>query len=112
MLIASAPMIRGIDHLVIACHDPDAAADELEARIGLESTGGGRHERLGTFNRLLWLADGSYLELIGVDDREVALAQPIGAAAIRTLDAQNGGLATYALEVDDLASTLDGLRHI
>ena len=30
--------------------------------------GGGRHEALGTYNRLLWLGD-TYLELIGVFDR-------------------------------------------
>jgi hypothetical protein len=110
MLLASAPMIRGIDHLVIACHDPDATAAELEALVGIRCTGGGRHERLGTFNRLAWLADGSYLELIGVEDRELALTQPIGAAAVRALDGPDGGLATYALEDDDLAATLDRLR--
>src|SRR5688500_3141679 len=60
-------MIRGIDHLVIACAEPDQAAGELESALGLTAAGGGRHAGLGTFNRIAWLADGSYLELIGVD---------------------------------------------
>ncbi len=30
-------MIRGIDHLVIVCADPDAAATELEASLGLRA---------------------------------------------------------------------------
>ena len=78
-------MIRGIDHLVIACADPDAAARELEEAIGIAATGGGRHVGRGTFNRIAWLADGSYLELIGVDDRDAAMQQPVGAAAVRAL---------------------------
>jgi len=52
-------MIRGIDHLVIACADPAAAATELQSALGLAVGGGGRHDGLGTFNRIVWLADGS-----------------------------------------------------
>lgn len=103
-------MIRGIDHLVIACADPDAAAAELESALGLTCTGGGRHAGRGTWNRIAWLADGSYLELIGVDDREAALMQPVGAAAVRMLDEHGAGLATYALLVDDIELTAAGLR--
>src|SRR5918994_2922310 len=103
-------MIRGIDHLVIACADPNAAADELESALGIACTGGGRHPGAGTWNRIAWLADGSYLELIGVDDREKALAQPVGAAAVRVLDAAGGGLATYALLVDHLELTVSALQ--
>lgn len=103
-------MIRGIDHLVIACADPDAAAAELESSLGLACTGGGRHVGLGTFNRLAWLADGSYLELIGVEDREAALGHPVGAAAVATLDGAGGGLTTYALRDDGIELTTAGLR--
>jgi hypothetical protein len=102
-------MIRGIDHLVIACADPDAAAAELESALGLTCTGGGRHAGRGTWNRIAWLADGSYLELIGVDDREAALLQPVGAAAVRALDEHGGGLATYALSDDELELTVAAL---
>ena len=78
-------MIRGIDHLVIACADPDVAAAEFESSLGLVATGGGRHEGLGTFNRIVWLADGSYIELIGIDDADAAREQPVGAATLRAL---------------------------
>jgi catechol 2,3-dioxygenase-like lactoylglutathione lyase family enzyme len=98
-------MIRGIDHLVIACADPDAAAAELTDALGLTVPGGGRHDGRGTFNRIAWLADGSYLELIGVDDREAALRQPVGAASVRALDEAGGGLATFALVDDAVAAT-------
>jgi len=102
-------MIRGIDHLVIACADPDAAAASLESNLGLTAAGGGRHEGLGTFNRIAWLADGSYLELIGVEDRELALNTPVGEAVVATLDAHGGGLASWALNDDDVALTVGAL---
>jgi hypothetical protein len=103
-------MIRGIDHLVIAVSDPDAAAAELESTIGLAVAGGGRHAGLGTWNRIAWLADGSYLELIGVEDASLAARSPVGAAAMRTLEEQGGGLATYALRVDHLEHVAAALR--
>jgi len=103
-------MIRGIDHLVIACADPDAAAAELEAAVGLSATAGGRHDGLGTFNRIVWLADGSYLELIGIEDRDAALRSPVGAAALAALDDHGGGLATYALRVDEIGVTVAALE--
>jgi hypothetical protein len=105
-------MIRGIDHLVIACADPDAAARDLESAIGLAVSGGGRHVGRGTFNRIAWLADGSYVELIGVDDRDAALAQPVGAAAVRAMDDRGGGLATFALRDDDLHATAAALAAL
>lgn len=103
-------MIRGIDHLVIACEDPDAAVEELESALGLVSTGGGRHEGAGTHNRIAWLADGAYLELIGVTDADAARSSPVGASALRVLEEHGGGLATFALRADDLEATVAGLR--
>ncbi len=47
--------ILGIDHLVIAVADPDAAATGLEQPLGLAFTGGGRHVTAGTWNRLAFL---------------------------------------------------------
>jgi hypothetical protein len=103
-------MIRGIDHLVIACTDPDAAAGALESQLGLVASGGGRHAGRGTWNRIVWLADGSYLELIGVDDPDLARQSPVGSAALRALDEHGGGLATYALRADDLETTVASVQ--
>jgi hypothetical protein len=101
-------MLLGIDHLVIAVADPDTASAELEAKLGLAPGGGGRHDRLGTFNRLVWLGD-SYLELIGVFDRTSAASSWIGVPTLRALEA-GGGLATWAIASDDLAADVAGLR--
>jgi Glyoxalase-like domain len=103
-------MVTGIDHLVIAVPDLDAAAHELEQRVGLTVTGGGRHEGAGTANRIAFLADGAYLELIAVEDREAALRTPVGAAAVSQLDARGPGLATFALLDDHLETTVAELQ--
>ncbi len=101
-------MLLGIDHLVIACADPDAAARELEERIGLRAGDGGQHDVLGTFNRLVWLGD-TYLELIGLFDRSLAEQSWVGAPTARALDG-GGGLATWAVASDAIATDVDRLR--
>ena len=101
-------MLLGIDHLVIACADPDAAAADLERDVGLLPGGGGRHEALGTFNRLVWLGD-TYLELIGVFDRTLAERSWIGGPTVRALDA-GGGLATWAVATDDIVGDVARLN--
>jgi hypothetical protein len=101
-------MLRAIDHLVVAVGDPDDAADQLVGRLGLQAGGGGRHDALGTFNRLVWLGD-TYLELIGVFDRSLAADSWIGAPTLRALD-RGGGLATWAIATDAIDEDLAVLR--
>ena len=103
-------MVTGIDHLVIAVPDLDAAAHELKQRVGLAVTGGGRHEGGGTANRIAYLADGAYLELIAVEDREAALRTPVGTATVAQLEARGPGLATFALLDDRLEVTVPELQ--
>jgi len=101
-------MLLGVDHLVIACVDPDSAAADIERELGLGSTGGGRHSALGTFNRLIWMGD-TYLELIGVFDRGLAEQSWIGAPTVRALDA-GGGLATWSVATDDIEADVARLN--
>lgn len=104
-------MLLGIDHLVLAVPDPDAAAALLEEKLGLAPAAGGRHDALGTENRLVWLGD-SYLELVGVFDEALAARGWLGPAVLAALG-DGGGLATWAVAVDDLDGhlgwTADGL---
>ena len=97
-------MLLGIDHIVLAVEDPDAAAATLADSLGLDATGGGRHDGMGTFNRLVWLGD-SYLELIGVSDEALAATSWIGRPVLESLG-RGGGLATWAVAVDDLDGAL------
>jgi hypothetical protein len=97
-------MLLGIDHVVLAVEDPDGAAAELEAKLGLAASPGGRHEALGTFNRLIWLGD-AYVELVSVFDRERAAASWFGRPVLDALD-RGGGLVTWVVAVDDLDEAL------
>jgi len=101
-------MPSAIDHLVIAVPDPAAAAEELAARVGIATSGGGTHPGAGTYNRVAFLGR-PYLELIGVEDPALASGVPVGRATLATL-AEGGGLATYALLDDAVEETAAALR--
>ena len=101
-------MLSGFDLLVIAVADPDDAVVRVAAELGVEPGGGGRHDRLGTFNRLVWLTDG-YLELIGVFDRTLAVESWLGKPTVRALD-RGGGLAALAVATDDIERDVQRLR--
>src|SRR6478735_10655604 len=104
----AAAMYLGIDHLVIAVTDPDGAVTAFERAIGPAPTGGGRHDALGTFNRVVWLGE-TYIELISVFDPVLAEDSWVGRPALRALEA-GGGFATWAIATDDLDGDLAGLR--
>lgn len=104
-------MLTGIDHVIICCAEPDAAALEIEAELGLRAGGGGRHDAHGTFNRLIWLGD-SYVELMGVFDAELAAESWWGRHMIRTLDLAPAAYAGLALASDDLAADVDRFRGL
>ena len=108
-------MLVGLDHLIVAVVDLDAAAERLEASLGLEVGDGGRHPALGTENRLAWWGD-SYLELVAIEDARTAAANWFGAAVAATLAeggaarapghtlASGGAPVGLTLASDDLAS--------
>lgn len=102
-------MLLGLDHLVVAVPDPEAAAGELERAVGLTCTGGGRHAMWGTFNRLAFLGD-TYVELIGVSDRSLAPGGAVSGAALAALDAGLTGLVSFAMASDDVAAEAAALR--
>jgi hypothetical protein len=105
-------MLLGIDHVVIAVRSVEDAAAELEAALGLAFTGSGRHESVGTYNRLAFLGD-TYLELIGVFDRSLVVANPgfaVGLATLARLDGVGEGFVTYALATDTIDADVTRLR--
>ena len=104
-------MLIGIDHLVIAVPDPDSAAADLATALGMAPGGGGRHDLLGTYNRLIWLGD-TYLELIGVFDAGLAGESWVGRPTLRVLGSEAGtGLATWAVATDDIEGDIARLRE-
>lgn len=104
-------MIVGLDHVIVACADPDSAAAQLEGELGLRATGGGRHEAHGTFNRLIWLGD-SYVELMGVFDADLAADSWWGSHMTRLLAVAPAAYAGMALATDDLSADATRLREL
>jgi len=90
-----------IDHVIYACADLDAAAARVEAELGIAAGGGGRHERIGTHNRIVPLG-GGYLELLAVADPAEAAASDLGRAVQARIAATGDGLMGWAVAVDDV----------
>ena len=96
-------MLTGIDHLVIAVRDLDAATKSY-TDLGFTVMPGGRHTGIGTHNALIAFGDGAYLELIAFyearpDHRWWAPLE------------QGGGLVDFCLVTDDLEGDAHALRR-
>jgi hypothetical protein len=92
-----------IDHVIYAAADLDAAATRLESELGLHACAGGRHEGLGTHNRIVPLG-GGYLELLAVADPEEAASSDFGRGLLARLAQDGDGLLGWVVAVDDIAS--------
>jgi hypothetical protein len=96
-----------IDHLIYAARDLDEATARLQEEYGLEATGGGRHERIGTHNRTIPLG-GGYLEVLAVADPEEARGSELGRAVSVRIQEGDGlmGWAVAVAHVDAEAERL------
>ncbi|MGZ6081098.1 MAG: VOC family protein [Myxococcaceae bacterium] len=66
--------MTALDHLVVAGETLDTSG--LDAVLGVALSGGGKHARMGTHNRLLRLGTDAYLELIAIDPRATRPERP------------------------------------
>lgn len=94
-------MLTGIDHLVIAVRDLEAASRSY-AELGFTVVAGGRHP-VGTHNALISFEDGSYLELI-------AFYEPSPAHRWWAPLQRGGGLVDFCMQTDDLPGDTAALR--
>lgn len=90
-----------IDHVIYATADLDVAAERIEAELGLAVLPGGRHEGLGTHNRIVPLG-GGYLELMAVADYEEAGGSELGKGLIERLERDGEGMFSWCVDVDDV----------
>jgi hypothetical protein len=90
-----------VDHVIYATADLDGAATRLETELGVSAVRGGRHEGLGTHNRIVPLG-GGYLELLAVWDREEAASSAIAAMWQARVEQEAEGLMGWAVAVDDV----------
>jgi hypothetical protein len=93
-----------LDHVIWMSDDLDKTAERLEAEYGLGVSGGGRHDGHGTHNRIVPLGT-SFLEILAVEDPEVARSSPIG----RATAAASEGLYGWVVAVDDVAPRVQRL---
>lgn len=91
-----------IDHVIYATRDLDAATARIESELDLHVDAGGRHEGLGTHNRIVPLG-GGYLELLAVADPEEAATSDFGRGLLERLAAAGDGLLGWVVAVDDVA---------
>ncbi len=101
-------MIVGVDHILIAVEDMNGAMEAFR-RLGFQVSSGGEHPRMGTYNALVPLSDGAYLELIGVKDGALAEQFPNSRLVLRALGRENR-IATFALVSNDLSADINALR--
>ncbi len=97
-----------IDHVIYGTADLDSTAQAVCDSLGLMSIAGGRHEGVGTHNRIVPL-DGGFIELLAVADREQAERSDLGAALSAAI-ASDGGLIGWAIGVREVGPTADRLR--
>jgi glyoxalase-like protein len=90
-----------IDHVIYGTANLDRAAARVQAELGLSAIAGGRHDGVGTHNRIVPLEDGSFLELLAVADPDEASGSALGAALQRAI-ARGEGLLGWAVAVEDL----------
>jgi len=98
-----------IDHVIYGTADLDVAAARIEACLGLTAVAGGRHEGLGTHNRIVPLGDGSFIELLAIADPEEAHRSPLG-AVLQAAIADGEGLFGWAVAVEDVRPIAERLR--
>lgn len=65
-----------LDHIAIGCETLDAGTAWVEEALGVTLLPGGTHDRYGTHNRLLGLADGLYLEVIAKNPDAAPTGRP------------------------------------
>src|SRR3954467_14584097 len=97
-----------IDHVILAATDLDAAAARLEAEHALVSAGGGRHEGVGTHNRVIPLGSG-YLEVMAVADPGEAEGSPLGRVLAAAIARRAERLLAWCVAVPDVQAVADRL---
>ena len=94
--------VTGLDHIIYATPDLEAAMEEIAALTGVEPMLGGSHTGKGTRNALLSLGPDTYIEILGPDPAQSAEELALAAERIPELNR----IVTWAAKCDDLEAAL------
>jgi hypothetical protein len=86
--------------VIYAAADLDRACTRLKAEFGLDAVGGGRHDGIGTHNRIVPLGAG-FLEVLAIADPDEADASPLGQLISAQIE-RGDGLIGWAVAVPDV----------
>ncbi len=92
-----------MDHLVVSATTLEDGAAQVEEALGVKLQPGGRHDLMGTHNRLLGLGP-AYLEVIAIDPEAVPPHRPRWYDLDRFAGATR--LTNWAVQTEDLDNTL------
>lgn len=99
-----------LDHLIFAARTLDEGVDWIERRLGVSMGSGGRHEAMGTHNRLLALGPGRFLEVIAIDPQGRAPDRPrwfeLDSEVMQERLARGPALIHWAARTDDIEAAL------
>lgn len=96
---ARVPVAYHLDHVIVYVRDLAAATADWRA-LGFEATDGGTHPHTGTRNALVRFADGTFLELMTIEDREKAREE--APTIVAFVELHPDGPMHWALRVDDV----------
>lgn len=97
-----------IDHVTVAGAHLEAMREAFRAAIGIPTEYGGPHSNQPTEMALASFPDGSYLELMGIQERAdpAAVTKHTWSQFLRN----NGGPCAFALRVTDVSSEVERLK--
>jgi hypothetical protein len=82
--VSSAAFAAQVDHVMLGIDDLDRGIEAFEQATGVKPVYGGRHPG-GTHNALVSLGDGTYLEIIALQNGVTAAGEYAGLKQLRTL---------------------------
>lgn len=95
-------MTLELDHIAVACDSLQDGQAYVEQVLGVALQPGGHHAHYGTYNMLLGLEDGLYLEVIAIDPQAPAPGHPRWFDLDRFKGAPR--ITNWICRTDDLAS--------
>jgi hypothetical protein len=95
-----------LDHLVVGALDLDDGVAYVQHTLGVAPSGGGRHVRMGTHNRVLGLGESCNLEVLAVDPEGRAPGRPrwfeLDTEEMQALLAEGPRLITWVARAGDI----------